>query len=95
MVEAEYISHEDLDKIASKVHREWQHLGIKLGLTMTDGLRDIHYKHRSDPVKATRAMLHTWQKVKKKEATRRALKKALIEQNMGRLANELFPDVLI
>jgi len=93
--EAEYISNEDFNIIASKVYREWQHLGIKLGLTTLDGLREIQSKYRNEPQKASRVMLHTWQKVKKKEATRRALKKALLEQSMGRLANQLFPDVQI
>ncbi len=95
MPEAEYIPWEDLNKIASRVTREWQHLGIKLGLTMATGLQEINIRHRGNPQQAALEMLYTWQKVKKKDATKRALKKALLQQSFGRLATELFADVQI
>lgn len=92
MPEAEYISREDLNSIASRVNREWQHLGIRLGLTRRTGLLEISSRYPSDFRQAALEMLYTWQRVKGRNATRRALKKALLEQSLGRLATEIFPN---
>ena len=87
--EPEYISKEDLTRIAEVVPRDWQHLGIKLGVEYTK-LEALRTKHPFDSTLATLEMFRLWQTKKGKLATRKALKQALIDLKFGLVAREIF-----
>lgn len=87
---AEYISNADFNTIAGRIKREWRHLGIKLNVDYSI-IQELHDQNPNNDRLAARMMLDTWQKTQGKAATRRALKKGLLELNLGRLASDLFP----
>ena len=84
---AEFISEEDLQKIADHLPHDWQHLGNKLGVqySVLESFRTAHPTQ-----KAAMEMLKCWQKTKGKAATRKKLKEALEKLGYGRLAKEVF-----
>ena len=88
---AEKIAEGDLLKIAERVPRDWQHLGIKLGVEYSI-LETLRTTHPSDARSATMEMFGIWQRTKGKAATRKALKQALLNLKYGRVANEVFPN---
>ena len=79
-------------KIAEYLPRDWQHLGIRLGLSYSrlEALREAHIH---DTRKAAMGMFGLWQVEKGEAATRTALKDALVALGYGRLAREEFPDL--
>ena len=83
------ISEEELMIIAERIPREWQRLGIALGIQYSV-LESIRRKHSSDTLAASMEMFATWQRLKGDKATRIALKEALNFLNYGRLVQELF-----
>ena len=87
--QAEYISDGDLLKVAERLPRDWQHLGIKLGISYST-LESLQAQYPFDTRMATLTMFGTWQRIKKKEATRKSLKQALISLGYGRVAKEVF-----
>ena len=91
---AEYISRTDLNTIATGVKGQWQRLGIKLKLDQSTVL-ELHDRHPNNSHRAALEMLKTWRKMLGDGATRRVLKKALLELNFGCLATAMFPHDLI
>ena len=85
------IAEGDLLKIAERVPRDWQHLGIKLGVEYSI-LENLRTTHPSDTRSAAMEMFGIWQRTKGKHATKKALKTALLELKYGRVANEVFPN---
>ena len=77
--------------IAEHIPREWQRLGIALGIQYSV-LESIRRKHSSDTLAASMEMFATWQRLKGDKATRIALKEALTSLNYGRLVQELFEE---
>ena len=88
---AEFIPEADLIKIAQRIPIDWTHLGIKLDVeySILEGLRR---RYSTDYVPAVLEMFHIWQRSKGREATRRVLKKALIDIGFARVAVECFPN---
>ena len=75
--------------VASRIPQDWQTLGIKLGLIYSR-LEMIHRKHNFDVQQAAMEMLDVWRREKGQQATRTALKEALVAVHYGRLAEEVF-----
>ncbi len=86
-----YIPEEDRVKIARRLPRDWMHLGVKLGVEYSV-LEALRRKHAPNYVPAALEMITIWQGSKGGEATRRVLKKALVDIGFGRVAVECFPD---
>ena len=89
--QAEYISEGDLLKIADRLPRDWQHLGIKLGVEYSV-LESLRTKNVFDTRLSTMEMFGIWQRTKGKAATRKSLKEALKSLGYGRVAREVFPN---
>lgn len=79
----------ELLTIASRIPQDWQTLGIKLGLTY-HVLEDIRTRNIFDVKQAILEMLALWRREKKDQATRAALRYALLAIRYSRLAEEIF-----
>lgn len=84
------ILEETLANIAPEVTNIWEHLGVKLGVRFStiQALRGQNPTLQS----AVLEMLHTWQREKKEEATRKVLKTALIDLKYKKVAMKYFRD---
>ena len=80
-----------LFRIAERIPQDWQHLGIKLGVSYSN-LEALRHQHIHDTRRATMEMFALWLKGNK-GATKSALKEALLSLGFGRLAKEEFPDL--
>ena len=80
---------EELLTIAGRIPRDWQTLGIKLGLVYTT-LDNIHLRHVSNVQQAGVEMLQVWRRERGDQATRSVLRDALKSIGFGRLAQEVF-----
>lgn len=87
----EYISRNDLNTIAGRITRDWQHLGIKLQVDYSI-ITELHERNPDNGRLAALEMLATWQRMQGEAATRSVLKKALLSLNLGRLAEDVFPN---
>ena len=84
------VSEEILVEIAPLVVPIWEHLGVKLGVPFSK-----IQEARSDTTTfkaAVLAMFHMWQRQKGREATRKALKQALIDLKYKKVACQYFPN---
>lgn len=79
---------EELMSIAEQLPGEWQRLGIKLGLAYSI-LESVRMKHVLDPCQAAMEMFSLWQRTKGEQATRSALRQALVSVGYARLASTL------
>ena len=80
-----------LFRIAERIPQDWQHLGIKLGVSYSN-LEALRHQHIHDTRRATMEMFALWLKGNK-GATKSALKEALLSLGFGRLAKEEFRDL--
>lgn len=94
VISGDYVEEAIFVRIAERLPQDWIRLGIKLGIDYTK-LEQLRHKYPSNYLSASLEMFGLWQRSKGKSATRRALKKALVDMNFGRLAVECFPDVMI
>ena len=83
------ISDSELMTIAERIPRDWQHLGIKLGVPYSV-LESIRKNHAYDTRQAAMEMFATWQRSRGDKCTRSALKEALKSLGYGRVAQEVF-----
>ena len=74
--------------IASHIPRDWETLGIKLGL-LFPALENIRYKHSLDVQGAAMEMLEVWRREKGEQATRTALRESLVAVGYGRIAEKI------
>ena len=79
----------ELLTIASNIPRDWQTLGIKLGL-LFPALENIRYKHSLDVQGAAMEMFEVWRREKGEQATRTSLRDSLVAVGYGRMAEEVF-----
>jgi hypothetical protein len=93
-VAGDYIPESTFVKIAERLPRDWVRLGVKLGVPYTT-IERLRVRHTADYLPAVMEMFGIWQRSKGREATKRALKRALVDMNFGRLAVECFNDVQI
>ena len=75
--------------IAQRIPRDWQNVGIKLGLMYTL-LESIRLKHAFDCQQAAMEMFSVWRRSKGDQATRTALKDALMSVGYGRVVQDIF-----
>lgn len=79
----------ELMMIAQRIPQDWMNVGIKLGLMFTT-LENIRVKHPFDCQQAAIEMFGVWRRTKGEEATRAALKEALMCVGYGRVADDIF-----
>ena len=75
--------------IAERIPRDWQDVGIKLGVMYTT-LESIRVKNAFDSKQAAMEMLSEWRRRKGEQATRSALREALVAAGYRRVAQEVF-----
>ena len=78
-----------LKMIAQRIPRDWQNVGIKLGIMWTT-LESIRAKHTFDCERAAMEMFNVWRRNKGEQATRVVLKDALMCVGYGRLVEDVF-----
>ncbi len=83
-----YISEGDLLIIAQTVSTNWKMLGIRLGVPYS-AVEELDRRH-PDPTSAAMEMFGLWKQTRGTEATRSALKVALIENGFGKITERLF-----
>lgn len=78
----------ELMMIAERIPRDWQNLGIKLGIMYTT-LESIRMKNMFDCRQAAMEMFAVWQRNKGDQATRTALKDALMSLGYCRVVDDV------
>ena len=78
----------ELLMVAQRIPQDWQNVGIKLGLMFTT-LENIRVKHPFDCQQAAMEMFSVWRRTKGEQATRAALKDALMCVGYGRVADDI------
>ena len=79
----------ELMMIAERIPRDWQNLGIKLGIMYTT-LEDIRMRNLFDCRQAAMEMFTVWRRNKGDLATRAALKDALMSVGYCRVVEDVF-----
>ncbi len=87
-ISCRYISEGDLLIIAQTVSTHWKMLGIRLGVPYS-AVEELYRRH-PDPTSAAMEMFGLWQQTRGSEATRSALKLALVENGFGKITETLF-----
>lgn len=79
----------ELMTIAERIPRDWQNLGIKLGIMYTT-LENIRMRNMFDCRQAALEMFSVWRRNKGHQATRAALKDALMSVGYRRVVEDVF-----